>query len=108
MSRRKFREERSKFYGTKQVLQDLNSPAHLAVHDLDPIVSGLPRGGFTGQVLVKLSNDDFDVGWADAIDTAPADIDGGPSDAVHTTFYDGGDASGSALLDTLDGGDATS
>lgn len=106
MSRRKFREERSKFYGTKQVLQDLNSPAHLAVHDLDPIVSGIPRGGLTNQVLVKLSNDDFDVGWADAFSLAPSLIDGGPATAIHSTFVDGGDATGAFLSGTIDGGHA--
>lgn len=27
--------------------------------------SVVPAGGTTGQILVKLSDDDFDVGWAD-------------------------------------------
>lgn len=54
MSRRKFREEKSKFYGAKQVLQDLNIPAHSVVHDLDV---GLPSGaGGTGYCLFWSSN----------------------------------------------------
>jgi hypothetical protein len=39
VSRRKFREDKSKFTGTKQVLQDLNQAAHATVHDLDPSVA---------------------------------------------------------------------
>jgi hypothetical protein len=39
VSRRKFREDKSKFTGTKQVLQDLNQTAHAIVHDTDPSVS---------------------------------------------------------------------
>jgi hypothetical protein len=38
VGRRKFREQRSKFFGTKQVLTDINLPAHLAIHDLDAAV----------------------------------------------------------------------
>jgi hypothetical protein len=50
VSRRKFREEKSKFTGTKQVLQDLNQAAHQIVHDSDV---ALPAGaGATGYVLV--------------------------------------------------------
>jgi hypothetical protein len=40
VSRRKFREDKSKFHGTKQVLQDLNQIAHSQVHDVDPSVAG--------------------------------------------------------------------
>lgn len=28
-----------------------------------PAVNGIPAGGTTGQVLAKLSNNDYDVGW---------------------------------------------
>lgn len=49
MGRRAFREKRSKFGGTKQVLQNLNQAAHSVVHDLDV---SLPSGaGGTGYVL---------------------------------------------------------
>lgn len=50
MGRRAFREKRSKFAGTKNVLQNLNQAAHAVVHDLDV---SLPSGsGGTGYVLV--------------------------------------------------------
>lgn len=49
MGRRAFREKRSKFSGTKNVLQNLNQAAHAVVHDLDV---SLPAGsGGTGYVL---------------------------------------------------------
>jgi hypothetical protein len=41
VSRRKFREDKSKFYGSKQVIQDLNQAAHATVHDLDPSVASV-------------------------------------------------------------------
>ena len=50
MSRRKFREEKSKFHGTKQVLQDLNQTAHQIVHDADVALAG--GAGGTGYILV--------------------------------------------------------
>lgn len=36
MARRKLREKKSKFFGTKQVLKDMNLLAHSVAHDLDP------------------------------------------------------------------------
>lgn len=36
---------------------------------------GVPPGGTTGQVLVKLSNADYDVGWADAVLPSSSDDD---------------------------------
>lgn len=53
MGRRAFREKRSKFSGTKQVLQNLNQAAHAVVHDLDV---SLPSGGGGGYVLFWSSN----------------------------------------------------
>jgi len=53
MSRRKFREDKSKFYGAKQVLQDLNVPAHAVVHDLDVSLAG---GGASGYTVFWSSN----------------------------------------------------
>lgn len=103
MARRKFREEKSKFYGTKQVLQDLNAPAHLAVHELDAVVLGIPAGGLQGQVLVKLSNDDYDVGWADATSLFPAIVDGGDAPTAPGTIIDGGNAP-PLQENTMDGG----
>lgn len=53
MGRRAFREKRSKFGGTKQVLQNLNQAAHAIVHDLDV---SLPSGGASGYVLFWNTN----------------------------------------------------
>ena len=50
MGRRAFREKRSKFGGTKQVLQNLNQAAHAVVHDLDVSLPGGDQG--TGYTLV--------------------------------------------------------
>jgi hypothetical protein len=53
VARRKFREAKSKFHGTKQVLQDINAPAHSILHDLDVSIAG---GGASGYVLFWQSN----------------------------------------------------
>jgi hypothetical protein len=37
MARRKAREKKSKFFGTTQVLRDINQPAHVVLHDLDAV-----------------------------------------------------------------------
>lgn len=83
MSRRSFREKYSKFQGTKQVLQDLNAPAHSATHDLDPITTGVPSGGTTDQVLSKNSGSDYDLYWQTVGITT--NLDGGAA----TTSYGG-------------------
>lgn len=92
MSRRKFREQGSKFYGTKQVLQDLNQPSHLAAHDLDPIVQAVPTGGTTDQVLSKASSTDFDLYWQTIGMTT--NLDGGAAATTYggTTAITGGGA----------------
>lgn len=92
MARRKFREDKSKFYGTKQVLQDLNAPAHTAVHETDPIVPGLPAGGLTDQVLSKVTSTDFDTYWQSIGVTT--NLDGGFATVNYggTTPVDGGSA----------------
>ena len=62
MSRRKFREDKSKFYGTKQVIQDLNQAAHATVHDLDPSVASQGvYAKFTKDLGVGFSTGSFDI-----------------------------------------------
>ena len=104
MGRRAFREKRSKFYGTKQVLTDINLPSHLAIHDLDASVVQLPAGGLTGQFLVKNSNADYDVSWS-YNSLWPAIIDNGNSlnGPPYDSIIEGG-TSGSTFDSTLDGG----
>lgn len=71
MSRRKFREDKSKFAGTKQVLQNLNQTAHAIVHDADV---SLPSGaGATGYVLTWSSGSVIRIGDISAPIFAPAD-----------------------------------
>lgn len=104
MGRRKFREQKSKFYGTKQVLTDINLPAHLAIHDLDAAVVQLPAGGLTGQFLVKNTDADYDVSWSyEAL--WPAIIDNGNSlnGPPYDSIVDNGTSS-DTLTSTLDGG----
>ena len=104
MGRRAFREKRSKFQGTKQVLTDINLPAHLAIHDLDANVVQLPAGGLAGQFLVKNTDADYDVSWgfpsiwSGIIDNGNS-VNGPPYDAI----IDGGD-SNDIMTSTLDGG----
>lgn len=59
MGRRAFREKRSKFSGTKQVLQNLNQAAHAIVHDLDV---SLPAGDSGGYLLTWNSNTSIHIG----------------------------------------------
>ena len=106
MGRRVFREKRSKFHGTKQVLTDINLPAHLTIHDLDAAVVQLPAGGLAGQFLVKNTDADYDVSWAfpslfpdpldngDAVNGPPYDfiVDGGTASDTPTSSVDGGSA----------------
>lgn len=104
MGRRAFREKRSKFQGTKQVLTDINLPAHLAIHDLDAAVVQLPAGGLAGQFLVKNTNADYDVSWSfvsiwEGIIDNGNSLNGPPYDAI----VDNG-VSNSTLTSTLDGG----
>ncbi len=105
MARRKFREQRSKFYGTKQVLTDINLPAHLAIHDLDAAVIQLPAGGLAGQFLVKNSDADYDVSWGFA-SAFPSVLDGGSATPVGVdTIIDGGTATPDQTSN-VDGGSA--
>ena len=92
MSRRKLREANSKFFGTKQVLRDLNQAAHLTAHDLDPTVASLPTGGSTDQVLGKATSADFDVEWQTI--AISSNLDGGAAASVYggTTTISGGGA----------------
>ena len=92
MARRKLREANSKFFGTKQVLRDLNQAAHLTAHDLDPTVASLPTGGSTDYVLTKASSADFDVEWA--VIPVSSNLDGGAAASVYggTTAISGGGA----------------
>lgn len=69
MSRRKFREQKSKFYGSKQVLQDLNIPAHSVVHDYD-VSLGAAASGY---VLFWSSNTFMHAGDISAPIYAPED-----------------------------------
>jgi hypothetical protein len=105
MARRKFREKSSKFYGTKQVLQDLNAPAHTAVHDLDAAAVQLPGGGLAGQVLIKNTDADFDVSWG-YITEFPPILDGGAAPTVAVDSIIDGNSANAAHSNTLDGGDA--
>jgi len=89
VARRKFREERSKFHGTKQVLQDLNIPAHATLHDLDVSLPGSSASGyvlFWNSATFIHSNDisppiyapedgTIDVVYASLPDVAVADIE---------------------------------
>lgn len=69
MSRRRFREEKSKFAGTKQVLQNLNQAAHAIVHDADV---SLPGGALaTGYTLVWSTGSVIRVGDTSAPIFAP-------------------------------------
>lgn len=70
MGRRAFREKRSKFSGTKQVLQNLNQAAHAIVHDLDV---SLPSGGDSGYMLFWNSNTFIHTGDISQPIYAPAD-----------------------------------
>lgn len=70
---------------------------------------GVPPGGTTGQILVKLSNDDYDTAWVDAPTPPepPQDIDGGDSGtAAWDSIIDGGDASTTEFNNEISGGDA--
>jgi hypothetical protein len=104
VARRKLREAKSKFSGTKNILQQINQPSHRAIHERDPITPAVPPGGFTGQALVKLSDDDFDVGWAFIDTSGITSYDGGDSTAVHTPPALDGNSSNAAHSDTVDGG----
>jgi hypothetical protein len=119
VARRKIREQKSKFAGTKNILQQINQPSHKAIHELDPVAPTIPRGGSQNYVLAKSSNDDYDVEWvlissilfsidggnasstagsfsfdggsASAIHSPPA-LESGAANAAHTESYDGGDS----------------
>lgn len=70
MGRRAFREKRSKFSGTKNVLQNLNQAAHAIVHDLDV---SLPSGSGGGYMLFWNSNTFIHTGDVSQIIVAPAE-----------------------------------
>lgn len=54
--------------------QVLNSPLwEVVIAQLDQVQT-LPAGGSVGQILVKQSNEDYDIVWSDAPETGAADI----------------------------------
>lgn len=55
-------------------------------------MGGIAAGGTTGQVLVKLSNADRNVGWANSAGTA--NIDDGTATVNPVGTYDDGTATG--------------
>ena len=107
MARRKQREKHSRFFGTQQVLRDLNQAAHAVVHDLDSAVVEIPAGGEAGYFLVKNSGADFDVSWGFTIDGGTAssgDIDGGYATAGTPDLTIDGGTSVQDQSGSVDGG----
>lgn len=90
MARRKHRENKSKFFGTKQVLKDMNAPAHAVLHDYDP--TGVSVANFVGTISL-FSLDTPPRGWLECNGAAVSRTTYNNLFAVIGTTYGAGDGS---------------